>query len=225
MGLLWEQRDLGPRVQSRCGAPSWSWAAWLNPVHFRRPEAKMRDECEVKGVVSKLEFLGRTPAASPTANVEKYDVDNNFACLILSAKYRLLLVGDKLGDADCSALATHTGVRKELMSRWRSVADPARPNEHIGWADIGPCTTTSSSVRSSPRDVVLAIHVSTHESVDGGIEYGYLGAFHEVYCVLFITPCDASGQGITYRYNRLGVGRIFKKKFFQDAEEMDVELA
>ena len=225
MGLLWEQRDQGPLVSSLCGAPTWSWAAWLNPVHWRNPEVRLDNACDLVGLLSKEEFLGYDVVRPLNSVDNAYDVDNEFACLILHGKVRLVFVGEEVQEPDCQKLAEYTGVEPELMSRWVSLSDPKRPTEHIGWADVGPDSTLSKIVHRDARKVLLALHVSTQVGVNGGLQFGYLGISHEVYCVLFITPLDTSERNLPNRYVRAGVGRIFKKGFFQNAEEIDVELA
>ena len=225
ISLLWEQRDRGPLVPSRCGAPTWSWAAWQNPVHWRNLGEDVEGAYQIVGLLSRHEYFSDEPVAPREPVEDHFDVYDGFACLALRGKARLVLVGEPLDEEICEKLAGYTGVRAELMSRWRSLANPIEPLEHIGWADLGHSPTSPAAATENTRQVVQALHVSTNESAAGGFEFGYVGFSHEVYGVLFLTPLDGSGQGRPNRYVRSGVGRIFKKDFFINAEEFDVELA
>ena len=224
IGLLWEQRDNGPLVASHCGAPTWSWAAWTNPVHWRHHAGDMNPAFHVTGLLPREDELYDEVVQPCEPDGGCLDVDSALTCLVLRGRISIVLVRGKLQEAVCQKLAEYTGVQAELFSRWVSLSDPTSPTEHIGWADIESTKSLPESAIEDSRKVVLALNVATHECAGLGLQFGQLGLSHEVYCVLFLRPADASGQNQRVRYVRGGVGRIFKKDFFHDAEEVDIEL-
>jgi len=222
-GLLWESRNLH---QYSTHPPTWSWSAFNGSVIFRSKKASMERACTVSRVILADEFSGLPHPATSGPNVSSScDVDNKFGCLVIKGKVHLVLVGRRLENDEQARVAGYTGVGTEFSHHWRAITSPEAPSEHIGWVSLNSPHARTMIDPHQSMAAMQALHVSTERGVFGGLQFGGLGLTHDVYSILLVSPHDASGQHRENRYVRCGVGRIFKPKFFQDAEEMTLELA
>ena len=226
--LLWEQQDLGPRRLLSPKGATWSWAASSNPVHWRPARAKVENACEVLDILSREESEDETfPSPSPLRPAEvlarSYNVDNDFACLLLRGKIALVLNGPALDDSERERIARYTGVPNEETSRWTSIADPANPTGHIGWADVEFFHRNEETSLCRERRILLALHVCTVR-IEEGLRLGAIDASTEAHCVLFLTPVGTVGEPGVPQYVRAGTGRIYKEDFFKQAEEVALRL-
>lgn len=226
--LLWEQQDLGKRRFLSRRRPTWSWAASSNPVHWRPARGKVDNACEVLEVLSREESEDDTfqpPSTPRTAELlaTSFDVDNDFACLLLLGKTELVLHGPALDESEGERIARYTGVPNEQTSRWTSIADPANPTEHIGWADVELFHNPEGTNLRRDRRVLLALHVCTMR-MEEGLRLGAIDASTEAYCVLFLTPIGTVGEQKVPQYARAGTGRVYKDDFFKNAQEVVLRL-
>lgn len=226
--LLWEQQDPGPRNILPATAPTWSWIASSNPVHWRSMQGRIKYACELLDVLTAEESENEAyqPPSSPRTEAlvaGSYDVDNDFACLVLRGNTALVVNGPALDLSEQQRIARYTGVPSEQTSRWTSIADSINPSEHIGWADVEFFQDLKEMQLQRERQVLLAFHVCTTK-IKSDLGVGAIQPSSETYCVLFVTPVARIGPQGVLQCVRAGTGRIYKKDFFQHAEEAIIRL-
>lgn len=223
-GLLWEACEEGgsPKL-SGYETPTWSWATYLSVVRWPGGFENMEKSCEILGLIDRDEVLydlkeGHDPGFRSLQG--RFGVLNTCCHLKILGKRRYVFLKGEFPKNDLEHIKVWTGVDRDISDhRWRPVydAEDHRRQAVVGWASI-----EDASVHARLTDgggaLLAALHISTTTGIAGGIEFGYFGFTHPVYNAIFLQ--QASGS----RFRRVGVGKIFCKRFFDTGTEQEVIL-
>jgi hypothetical protein len=232
VGLLREHKTVEPNAQDFeiKDIPTWSWARWPGPVHWRSKGSSAEPDFELSRVMLRNEYQTGTEDEEPT----KLGFGNRFACLVLRGKLSLVLVRDFLHqypDDTAAKLARYTGVPGEDTQWWRAIVRPGDSRHLVGWISLDTQirSQTWSDLLSTEKPVVQVLHVSTQKGVPGGLGFGRMTApmgngTHDAYSFLaaMSTMDEYWKPG---RYRRVVIGRNFEQDFFEAAEEFMLEVA
>jgi hypothetical protein len=232
-GLLWEQDHavlLSP-VDKVVGAPSWSWASLMTPVHWREKLPGTKPDLKVTGICLAQKDRHQVPdylvhdhrhlrAARSSIALPQFDPANMSACLHIRAKLHVVHVRGYLESEDNvkrAALSTaYTPVPKTC--NWRAICSAFRPEVIAGWGSLEQMDAHPTAC-GDYGVAVYALVVSTR-----WLRHGlWLKNSEPVLDVLYVEE-DEGRPGV---FRRLGVGRIGDRELiaeFEHVEERDVQL-